>query len=310
MSDLPSTVWSSYNNSYFGAAVGQTGPQGQQGPVGPTGLSVGLPGVPGPAGPPGGSSSGPTGATGPRGLEGPFGPQGNQGTSAGASGPTGPSGDVGPQGSGGGSGAFLGIPNTVICLSGGTQQSDIFFTNGFPLPGYFNVPAITVSGYLINGPQSDGFYFNGISRANSNSSLSCNDAGSPLVIASVDLTGGLGPALNKCPALMALCSVQIQNQQNSTLITTDQALMNIGVQIDSDATNAVYGGSVYCPARPILAGFDYNPYIGNGGAAVILISNVDYYSNSQTANLVIQSQPAFPHGWPGYYAGNFSVIPI
>ena len=302
MSFLPSTVWSSYNNSYFGAAVGQTGPQGAQGPIGPTGLSVGLPGVPGPAGPPGGSSSGPTGATGPRGLEGFIGPQGNQGTSAGASGPTGPSGAVGPQGSAGAPGQFIGIPNTVICLSGGTQQSDIFFTNGYPA-GFLNVPSISVSGYLIADSSITQ------SQANSNSSHSSSTVGSPLTIASVSLLGQNGAVrLNKYPALMALCSAQLQSDNASVLISTDQSLMNIGVQIDDDATHAVYGGSVYCPAKYIVR--DYNDYIGNGGAAVILISNVDYSSNSQTANLVSQSQPAFSTGWPGYYAGNFSVIPI
>jgi hypothetical protein len=310
MAYLPGTVWSSDNNSYFGAAVGQTGPQGQQGPVGPTGLSIGLPGVQGVVGLPGSTNAGPTGATGPQGPQGFIGPQGLQGTSAGASGPTGPAGEAGPQGSSSGSGQFLGIPNTVICLSGGTQQSDILFTNGFPLPGYLNVPAINVAGYLINGPQQDGYSFSPVAQANSNSSLSCNAATAPLTIASVPLYGGLAPSLNKCPALVALCSVQIQNQNPSVLITTDQALMNIGIQIDSDATNAVYGGSVYCPARQNAFETGYNNYIGTGGAAVILLSNVNYTSNSQVANLVIQSQPAFSGGWPGYYAVNFSVIPI
>lgn len=310
MSILPSTVWSSQENNYFGLAIGQTGPQGVQGPVGPTGLSVGLPGVPGPAGPPGGSSSGPTGATGPRGLEGPFGPQGNQGTSAGASGPTGPSGVVGPRGSSGIPGEYNGgIPYTIVSLSGlnTPRTNDPTFTYGTPAPGILNVPVLTISGSLYTG--ADGTV--AVSRANSNSSFSSSDVGAPLVIASVDLTSGnSSPALNTYGTLIGLCSVQIQNSQTSVFITTDQALMNIGVQIDGDGNNAVYGGSVYCPAKRLPNSSGYNIWAGTGGSAVILVSNVHYTSNSQQAQLVIQSQPSFPHGWPGAYSGNFSVFPI
>jgi hypothetical protein len=305
MSDLPGTVWSSYNNSYFGAAVGQPGPRGAQGPVGPTGLSVGLPGVPGPAGPPGGSSSGPTGATGPRGLEGPFGPQGNQGTSAGASGPTGPSGAVGPQGSSGSPGQFIGVPNTVLTLSGSSLYSDIFFTYGYPDYGILKAAKISVSGALIVGYNGD----SRVSQGSSNSSSSSSAPNTPLPVTSVDLTGGGDYVrLNLYPALLAICSVNIASSQKSLLISTDQSYMSVGVQIDSGT--AVYNGVVYCPAQYIGTQRSTNAYKGMGGAGVVLLSNVDYTSNSQTANLVIINQPAFSNGWPGDYGGNLSIIPI
>jgi len=305
MAFLPGTVWSSYNNSYFGAAVGQTGPQGQQGPVGPTGLSVGLPGVPGPVGPAGGSSSGPTGATGPRGLEGAFGPQGIQGTSAGASGPTGPTGAVGPIGSSSTPGLFFGIPNTVLTLSGSSLYSDIFFTYGFPNPGVLDVPGVSVLGELAVGYNSNSL----ISQGSSNTSYTESAPNTPLVVTSVPLNGTGGIArLNLYPALLGLCAVNIASSQTSVIITTDQSYMDIGVQIDSGTP--VYNGVVYSPARPQLLTPSYNNFIGGGGAGVILLSNVHYTSNSQTANLVIVNESAFSNGWPGYYGGNLTLTPI
>jgi len=305
MAYLPGTVWSSYNNSYFGAAVGQTGPQGEQGPVGPTGLSIGLPGVQGVVGLPGPTNAGPTGATGPQGPQGFIGPQGLQGTSAGASGPTGPAGEVGPQGSSSGPGQFLGIPNTVICLSGSSLYSDIFFTYGFPSYGILKVPAVSVSGALIVGYNGD----SRISQGSSNTANTNSAPNTPLPVTSVSLTGQGGvPRLNLYPALLGLCSVTIASSQTSSLISTDQSYMSVGVQIDSGTP--VYNGVVYSPARPQLSTPDVNNFVGGGGAGVVLLSNVHYTSNSSNASLVIINQPAFSNGWPGFYGGNLTLTPI
>lgn len=307
MSILPQTVWSSQENNYFGLAMGQTGPQGERGPVGPTGLSVGLPGVPGAVGPAGGSSAGPTGATGPRGIEGAFGPQGIQGTSAGASGPTGPAGAEGPQGSSGGSGQFIGVPNTVLTLSGSSLYSDIFFTYGFPSYGILNVPAVSVSGDLFTG-------FNGtsvqVSQANSNSSSSDTPTPTPLPVTSVSLTatGGI-PRLNLYPALLALCSVHIQPSSFSPPATANDAYLYVGVQVDTGTP--VYNGAVYAPGKPtLLPDAPINLYVGTGGAGIILLSNVHYTSNSQTASMVIIDEVAFSNAYPGLYGGDLSIIPI
>jgi hypothetical protein len=305
MATLPQTVWSSYNNSYFGAAVGQPGPQGARGPVGPTGLSVGLPGVPGPAGPIGGSSAGPTGATGPRGIEGAFGPQGIQGTSVGASGATGPTGAVGPIGSSGG-GPFLGTPNTVLTLSGSTLYSDISFSYGVPAIGVLDVPAISVSGDLFIG------YSNAsrISQESSNTSSSDTATTTPLTVTSVSLTNNGGfIALNSYPALLALCSIQIQPSAISPPVTANDTYMYVGVQVD-DGT-PVYNGAVYAPGRPTFVPVsDVNLYVGTGGAGIILLSNVHYTSNSSVAKLVIVDEAAFSNASPGLYGGDLSIVPI
>ena len=291
----PITIESSSGDPYFSTGQGQTGPQGAQGPIGPTGLSVGLPGVKGATGPRGPTvSSGPTGPTGPLGPQGFIGAQGPPGTSVGATGPTGPQGDTGPQGAG--PLLFFGTPYHVASLSGAnTLALSNNLTWNLPQDN-FSCPAINVTGSLISGSV--------LSSGNSNTSYTGNTANDPLVITTIALGN-----LVTYPALIALCSVQIQNDNRSILVSSDQALMNIGVQVDGQ--NGVYGGTVYCPAKYALyIPGTYNQYIGTGGCAVILLSNVHYTSNSVNAQLVIQSQSSFSTGNPGYYGGNFTVSPI
>jgi hypothetical protein len=87
--------------------------------------------------------------------------------------------------------------------------------------------------------------------------------------------------------------------------------MDIGIQtfIGNNTTPInTYAGTVYCPSAG--NGGDPNTYIGNGGAGVVLISNVHYDAASTTANLVIINQSAFSGGQPGDYGGNFTVSPI
>jgi len=301
MAFLPGTVWSSYDNSYFGAAVGQPGPQGARGPVGPTGLSVGLPGVPGPVGPAGGSSAGPTGATGPRGIEGFIGPQGIQGTSVGASGATGPTGSAGPTGSSGG-GTFLGTPNTVLTLSGSTLYSDISFTYTGLTTNILDVPAISVSGDLFIGSNGE----SRISQASSNSSSSSTSTVTPLTVTSVRLDGSGGVTrLNLYPALLGMCAVTIASTQQQVPVTFQQCYMYVGVQVDDGTPQ--YNGAVYSPC---MSGSFSMPYVGSGGAGVILLSNVHYTSNSSVAKLVVVDEPAFVNGVPGLYGGDLSIVPI
>ena len=292
----PITIESSSGDPYFSTSKGQTGPQGPQGEVGPTGLSVGLPGVKGPTGPRGPSvSSGPTGPTGPLGPQGFIGAQGPPGTSVGATGPTGPSGVAGPPGAS--PLLFFGPPYHIASLSGANtlSQRQTLITWNLPQDTLYS-PAINVTGNLISGSL--------LSTGNSNTSYTNNTANDPLVITTIALGG-----LVSYPALIGLCSVQIQNDIKSILVSTDQALMNIGVQVDRGT--GVYGGTVYCPAKyRFSVPGTFNVYIGTGGCAVILLSNVHYTSNSVNASLVIQSQSSFSTGNPGYYGGNFTLSPI
>jgi len=83
--------------------------------------------------------------------------------------------------------------------------------------------------------------------------------------------------------------------------------MYVGVQVDDGTPQ--YNGAVYSPCIG-NSSFTTNPYVGNGGAGVILLSNVHYTSNSSVAKLVIVDEPAFVNGVPGLYGGDLSIVPI
>ena len=149
-----------------------------------------------------------------------------------------------------------------------------------------------------------------VSQANSNSSSSDTTTPTPLPVTSVSLTGGgQYVRLNLYPALLALCSVHIQPSSISPPVTARDAYLYVGVQVDTGTP--VYNGAVYAPGSPsTLPVGPFNFYVGTGGAGIVLLSNVHYTSNSQTASMVIIDEVAFSNAYPGLYGGDLSIIPI